>query len=62
MTELSQTLYTVADDAFMNIRFNPLLVKEYRLIGYDNKYKNIADTLSKMEGEKLVRDTCNGII
>ncbi len=53
MTELSQTLYTVADDAFMNIRFNPLLVKEYRLIGYDNKYKNIVDTLSKMEGGEV---------
>lgn len=53
MTELSQTLYTVADDAFMNIRFNPLLVKEYRLMGYDNKYKNIVDTLSKMEGGEV---------
>ncbi|MFT3825499.1 MAG: von Willebrand factor type A domain-containing protein [Chitinophagaceae bacterium] len=53
MTELNQTLYTVADDAFLSVKFNPSLVKEYRLIGYDNKYKSITDTLSKMEGGEV---------
>jgi len=53
MTELNQTLYTVADDAFLSIRFNPDIVKDYRLIGYDNKYKNLTDSLSKMEGGEV---------
>jgi Ca-activated chloride channel homolog len=51
--ELTQTLYTVADNAYLNVRFNPLLVKSYRLIGYDNKIKAIADSLSQIEGGEV---------
>jgi Ca-activated chloride channel family protein len=51
--ELTQTLYTVADNAYLNIRFNPSLVKSYRLIGYDNKIKAIADSLSQIEGGEV---------
>ena len=29
--------YGVADNVFMNIQFNPEWIKEYRLIGFDNK-------------------------
>ena len=51
--ELTQTLYTVADDAYLNIHFNSSLVSEYRLIGYDNKLKALADTLSEVEGGEV---------
>jgi Ca-activated chloride channel homolog len=51
--ELTQTLYTVADDSYFNIEFNPDLVKQYRLIGYDNKLKALADTLSNVEGGEV---------
>jgi Ca-activated chloride channel family protein len=34
----------------MNIVFNPAFVKEYRLIGFDNKMGALRDTLSVMEG------------
>jgi Ca-activated chloride channel family protein len=51
--ELTQTLYTVADDAFLNIRFNPEFVREYRLIGFDNKAKALADSLSEIEGGEI---------
>jgi Ca-activated chloride channel family protein len=51
--ELTQTLYTVADDSYLNVRFNSDLVKEYRLIGYDNKLKALADTLSQVEGGEV---------
>ena len=51
--EFTQTLYTVADDAYLNIQFNSELVKEYRLIGYDNKLKALADTLSEVEGGEV---------
>ena len=50
---MTQTLYTVADDAYLNIQFNPNLVSEYRLIGYDNKLKALADTLSEVEGGEV---------
>ncbi len=51
--ELTQTLYTVADDAFVSIQFNPELVREYRLIGFDNKLKVLTDSLSEVEGGEV---------
>ena len=48
--EFTQTLYTVADDASVEIRFNPDLVKEYRLLGFDNKLKALADSVSELQG------------
>ncbi|MBC7850596.1 MAG: von Willebrand factor type A domain-containing protein [Chitinophagaceae bacterium] len=51
--ELTQTLYTVADDSYFSIQFNPRLVREYRLIGFDNKLKALADTLSEVEGGEV---------
>jgi Ca-activated chloride channel family protein len=51
--ELTQTLYSVADDALFNIWFNPAVVKEYRLIGYDNKRKALADSVSEIEGGEV---------
>ncbi len=51
--ELSQTLYTVATDVFMNVQFNPEMVKEYRLIGYDNKKNIAADSTSTLEGGEV---------
>ena len=37
----------------MNIQFNPALVKEYRLIGYDNKKNVVADSTSVLEGGEI---------
>ena len=51
--ELTQTLFTVADDAYLSVRFNPQLVKDYRLIGFDNKLKAVADSLSALEGGEV---------
>jgi Ca-activated chloride channel homolog len=51
--ELTQTLYTVADDTYLNIKFNPELVKQYRLIGFDNKLHAVADSLSELEGGEV---------
>jgi len=51
--ELTQTLYTVADDAYLNLRFNSTLVKQYRLIGFDNKVNAVADSSSELEGGEV---------
>jgi len=48
--EFTQTLYTVADDASVQITFNPDYVKEYRLLGFDNKVKAIADSVTELQG------------
>lgn len=51
--ELTQTFYAVADDVFMNIQFNSNLVKEYRLIGFDNRRDAVADSTIDLEGGEL---------
>lgn len=51
--ELTQTLYSVADDAYLSIKFNPKFVKDYRLIGFDNKINAIADSLYELEGGEV---------
>jgi Ca-activated chloride channel family protein len=35
--ELSSTLFTIAKDVKVQIEFNPAIVSEYRLIGYENR-------------------------
>lgn len=51
--ELTQTLYTVADDAYLNVQLNSSQVSQYRLIGYDNKWKAVTDSLSNVEGGEV---------
>ena len=53
MKEFTQTLYTIADDAHMHVTFDPSLVKQYRLIGFDNKVGALADTTSEVEGGEI---------
>jgi len=53
MTEFSQTLYAVADNVSMNVDFNGNYVKEYRLIGFDNKVGALNDTTSIVEGGEV---------
>lgn len=48
--EVTQTFYSVADDVFLNVHFNPAIIKNYRLIGFDNKRDAIRDTSSQLEG------------
>lgn len=51
--ELTQTFYAVADDVYMNISFNPAMVKQYRLIGFDNKKDALADMGNDLEGGEI---------
>ncbi|HLG38119.1 MAG TPA: von Willebrand factor type A domain-containing protein, partial [Chitinophagaceae bacterium] len=53
MKEFAGTLYAVADDVYMDVEFSPQYVKEYRLIGYDNKVGAINDSLSRIEGGEI---------
>jgi len=53
LKEFTQMLYSVADDVVMNVVFNPEYVKEYRLIGFDNKVGVLKDTLATVEGGEI---------
>lgn len=37
VSEMSSTLFTIARDVKVQIEFNPAVVEEYRLIGYENR-------------------------
>ena len=43
VNEVTSTLYTIAKDVKLQIEFNPAHVKEYRLIGYENRLLNDED-------------------
>ncbi len=51
--EFTKTLYSVADDAYLSVHFNPDLVKGYRLIGFDNKKDALNDSSSQLEGGEV---------
>jgi Ca-activated chloride channel family protein len=53
LEEFTQTLYAVADDVYMNVEFNEQYVKEYRLIGFDNKVGALKDSGSAIEGGEI---------
>lgn len=53
LKEFTQTLYTIADDVYLNAQFNKQYVMEYRLIGFDNKVGAIKDTAATVEGGEI---------
>lgn len=53
LMEFTQTLYAVADNVYMNVAFDPDYVKEYRLIGFDNKVSALKDSLTEVEGGEI---------
>lgn len=53
VTELTQTMYAVANNAFITIQFNPAKIKNYRLIGFENSKEAIGDSTSIIEGGQI---------
>lgn len=62
VTEFTQTMYSVASNVYIGAKFNPGLVKEYRLIGYDNKKNIIASNTYELEGGEIGSGTGNTIL
>lgn len=51
--EFTKTIFAVADDAAINVRFNNATVHQYRLIGFDNKKSALEDSSSILEGGEI---------
>ncbi|MEJ7589583.1 MAG: von Willebrand factor type A domain-containing protein [Ferruginibacter sp.] len=51
--EVTQTFFAVADNVFLNVHFDPDIIKQYRLIGFDNKRDAIADSTGDLEGGEV---------
>lgn len=62
VTEFTQTLYSVASDVYNSISFDTTLVKEYRLIGYDNKRNILFDGTDELEGGEIGSGAGNTIV
>ncbi len=59
VTEFTQTLYSIANDVYLTFKFNPDVVKEYRLIGYDNKKNVLSEQSDELEGGEIGAGTGN---
>lgn len=62
VNQFTQTMYTVANDVYFNIKFNPKIIKEYRLLGYDNRRIEFKNYISVPEGGELGSGAVNTII
>ncbi len=62
VTEFTQTLYSIANDVYLSIQFDQNAVKEYRLIGYDNRRNVLAETGAELEGGEIGAATGNTAI
>jgi Ca-activated chloride channel family protein len=51
--EFTKTIYAVAKDAYINVKFNKDAINKYRLIGFDNKKDAITDANSTMAGGEV---------
>ncbi|RYY94927.1 MAG: VWA domain-containing protein [Chitinophagaceae bacterium] len=51
--EFSGTLYAVADEAALQVSFDPACVKSYRLIGFDNVMGAMKDRATVLEGGEV---------
>jgi Ca-activated chloride channel homolog len=51
--ELTETMYAVAEDALINVDFDPAVVKNYRLIGFDNTKDAVQNSSSILDGGEI---------
>lgn len=51
--ELTETMYAVAENAFINIDFDSTKIKNYRLIGFDNTKDAIENSNSILDGGEI---------
>ena len=51
--ELTQSLYSVAHDVFLDVIFRDDAVKQYRLLGYDNRVDVLSEKVSQLEGGEV---------
>jgi Ca-activated chloride channel family protein len=62
ITEFTQTMYSVASDVYLTTHFNPDLVAQYRLLGYDNKKSVLDEKSTVLEGGEIGSGADNTIV
>lgn len=62
VTEFTQNMYSVASDVINTIVFDSSKIKEYRLIGYDNKKSVLSGDIQEIEGGEIGSGAVNTVI
>ncbi|MGN6532074.1 MAG: YfbK domain-containing protein [Ginsengibacter sp.] len=62
VTEFTQTLYSIASNVYIHAKFNPDLINQYRLIGYDNKKSILSQNNFELEGGEIGSASGNTVI
>jgi Ca-activated chloride channel family protein len=62
VTEFTQTLYSIASNVYINVKFDHDVVSQYRLIGYANKKSVIAEKDYELEGGEIGSASGNTVI
>lgn len=60
--QFTQTLYSVASDVYLTVQFNPEVVAQYRLIGYDNRKSGFKEVIGEPEGGEIGSASGNTIV
>jgi len=53
VTDITKTLFTIAEDVYISVNFNPSKIIQYRLLGYENDHTVITDSLQKLKGGEI---------
>lgn len=62
ITEFTQTMYSVASDVYITAQFNPAVVAQYRLLGYDNKKSVLDEKGTVLEGGEIGSGADNTVV
>lgn len=60
--QFTQTMYAVANDVYVNAKFDSSIVAKYRLIGYDNNKSDFRNVIGQAEGGDVGSAAGNTII
>lgn len=60
--QFTQTMYAVANDVYINARFDSVAIGKYRLIGYDNKKSGFKNAIGETEGGEVGSGAGNTIL
>ncbi len=53
VTDITKTLFTVADNVYLSMHFNPARVKSYKLLGYENENAMVKDSVMQLKGGEI---------
>ncbi|MCO6497299.1 MAG: von Willebrand factor type A domain-containing protein [Chitinophagaceae bacterium] len=60
--QFTQTMYSVAENVYLDVKFNPDVVEQYRLLGYDNKVSEFKNVIGEPEGGEIGSGAGNTIL